>query len=207
MRDKLLNLLKRLGSAALGPVRLWRQGRIRLRRARTDGRGYIKVMFDLTGSEASLPETLAEPPQRLCEWMWAEPVGPGLARLCNSPFYAYGVSFGDTVAFGSERGEFVASRIAVRGGHSTYRLQRAEGLIEEVWSEEWADLQALGCSCEGDGERLVAIDVPPAADAEAVYRLLEEGENIGLWTFEEAHLGHPAAAPPVAARPHHRHQR
>jgi hypothetical protein len=166
----------------------------------------VKVMFDLTGAERSLPETLADPPQGLCEWMWAEPAGPGLYRLANSPFYAYGVSLGDVVTVALREGLPVVTAIAEHGGRTTYRVLRAETLADAVWHEEWADLEALGCVSEGDGDRLVAIDVPVEADVAAVFRLLEEGEALGFWAFEEVFFGHPARTPAVGVL-HGRHHR
>jgi hypothetical protein len=58
-------------------------------------------------------------------------------------------------------------------------------------------LEDLGCTFEGSdaGERrLYSIDVPPEADIEAIYRLLESAEDRGEWEFEEAHFfkGHEA---------------
>src|SRR5205823_3345161 len=127
----------------------------------------------------SLPETLADPPQDLCEWMWAEPAAPGLYRLANTPFYAYGVSLGDVVRVAMREGLPTVEAIAERGGRSTYRLIKSSALADEVWEEEWSEFKALGCSSEGDGDGLVAIDVPAETNIVAVFRLLEEGEAMG----------------------------
>jgi uncharacterized protein DUF4265 len=55
----------------------------------------------------------------------------------------------------------------------------------------WERLQALGCTYEQASSHLLLVDVPPHADIYAVYVLLEEGENAGVWDFEEGHCGHP----------------
>lgn len=188
------------------PAALWRRYKAAAARRRHFRAGYVKVMFDLTGGDRSLNETLADPPQDLSEWMWAEPAGPGLFRLANSPFYAYGVSLGDVVRVASRDGLPTVDAIVERGGRSTYRLIRSEALADEVWNEEWALLDQLGCMHEGDGERLVAIDVPADADVVAVFRLLEEGENLGFWVFEEVWFGHPAIPATVDAKHGHHHR-
>jgi hypothetical protein len=56
------------------------------------------------------------------ETMWAEAVGPGQYRLANSPFYAFGVSFEDTVLARREGTKLVFVETIRRGGHSTYRI-------------------------------------------------------------------------------------
>src|SRR5262249_37228317 len=110
------------------PATLWRRWRAEATRRRHVKAGYVEVVFDLTGGERSLPETLGDPPQDLCEWMWAEPAGAGLFRLSNTPFYAYGVSLGDVVSVSQVDGLPVVDHIAERGGRSTYRLIKAASL-------------------------------------------------------------------------------
>jgi hypothetical protein len=55
-------------------------------------------------------------------------------------------------------------------------------------------LQALGCTYEsgnmdlGSGPVvLYSVDVPPEADVNAVYDLLQDGEARGAWIFAEGH--------------------
>src|SRR5215472_2433431 len=80
--------------------------------------------------------------------------------------------------------------VAIRGGHSTYRLVLPEDATEERFLQDWSPLKKLGCAYERATRRFVAIDVPPAADIYAVYKALEDGENAGRWEFEEGHCGH-----------------
>lgn len=114
--------------------------------------------------------------------------------LDNSPFYAYGVSFGDTIEATKEDGELVFSQVVVRGGHSTYRIKLAAGHDHEFFLNHWSELEKMGCTYEGSSasaERLYAVDIPPGVDVRAVYRLLEQGEESGIWEFEEAHYCEP----------------
>jgi hypothetical protein len=125
------------------------------------------------------------------ESLWAEKLAEDKYRLRNSPFYAYGYSFWDVVAAEEAEGLLKVKQPIIRGGHSTYRVFLAEGLGAE--SQEfiaaWQPLKRLGCSYEGAWKRLLAIDVPPAADISQVYCLLEKGEKAGIWQFEEGYCG------------------
>lgn len=124
------------------------------------------------------------------ESLWVEPVGHHEYRICNVPFYAKGVSYGDVVSARDENGRLVVSGVSARGGHSTYRVFLAEGK-DLKRSDEWPKLEALGCTYERATERLVAIDVPSEVDVFAVYSVLEAGKANGVWDFEEGHCGHP----------------
>lgn len=129
------------------------------------------------------------------ESLWAEKIVEGKFRLDNSPFYIYGYSYNDIVMAREEEGAWVVQGPCLRGGHSTYRIFLSEGL--QVQSPEyktyWRRLERLGCTYEGATKRLIAIDESPSADVSAVYLILEEGENAGIWKFEEGHCGHPVA--------------
>ena len=137
------------------------------------------------------------------ESVWAEPLGDDRYRIRNSPFYAYGFSFLDVVHahLGSDEASFpIVTEAIVRSGHSTYRLAlRAAVHHNEQFQRAWAPLQAAGCTFEASGDRLLAVDVPPGADIFTVYRLLEEGENAGVWDFQEAHCAHDVSRSGPAA--------
>src|SRR5437016_2012352 len=101
------------------------------------------------------------------ETMWAELVSPGQFLLRNVPFYARGVSVEDVVhaRFEGEALTFVG--VAARGGHSTYRLFVDGGIESPAFRLWWKRLETLGCSFE-QGDRLLAVDVPPSADINEV---------------------------------------
>jgi hypothetical protein len=123
------------------------------------------------------------------ERLWAERVSGGRFRLRNSPFFAFGVSNEDVV-FGEMRdGCLYFTSVSVRGGHSTYRLKLAKPGIQEMsFKASWAPLENVGCSFE-EGP-VIAVDVPASADIYNVYKLLDIGEQNGVWEFEEGHCGH-----------------
>lgn len=126
------------------------------------------------------------------ESLWAESLGADRYRLKNSPFYAFGVSCEDIVV-GRAVGEkkwFV--RVAIYGGHSTYRIRLEKlDLNSPIFLRYWAPLQELGCSYEqGD---VLSVDVPPHVDIYRSYDCLLAGEDAGAWEFEEGHCGHQVA--------------
>jgi len=123
------------------------------------------------------------------ETLWAEPVGPGLCRLENSPFFAFGVSFQDVVLARVEADLLVFVQAIERRGHSTYRIIPRAGRNGDV-PERWAKLREFGCTYEEGPNGLLAVDVPPETNIFDVYAALQAGENAGVWGFEEGHCGH-----------------
>lgn len=114
-------------------------------------------------------------------------------KLLNAPFYIYGVSYRDIVVatpLSSGNGyDFV--RVDKHRGHSTYRVIAEPALFSG--SDPWEKLQALGCTYEStccEGQMLYTIDVPAQTNIYYAYRLLELGQQQGIWIFEEAHVGH-----------------
>ena len=124
------------------------------------------------------------------ETMWGEKVAERRYRIRNIPCSVYGISEHDIVFADNFRGRLKFAGVSMRAGHSTYRILKARDLDPAVFSRHWGPLKRLGCSSEGDGARLVAIDVPPHADVHVVRDLLVAGEDAGIWEFEEAHCGH-----------------
>jgi hypothetical protein len=142
--------------------------------------GLSKILFPLNPSDwhGSARETL-----------WAKSLGGGLYELRNVPFYAFDVSYEDVVEAENVAGVLTFKRLSSRSGHSTYRI-----LIEEAASGKfeafWAPIAEHGCTYEAGHPPLRAIDVPPSADVRAVHELLQRGEDAGVWSFEEGHVGH-----------------
>jgi hypothetical protein len=124
------------------------------------------------------------------EGMWATSLGDGRYRLDNIPFFIYDVSYNDLVSAEDVEG-ILTFRLVVRsGGHSTYRVFHRDKAVATpaALDERLAALRALGASTEG-AKRVTAIDVPPDADIDAIYALLEAGEAEDFWGFEEGHFG------------------
>jgi Domain of unknown function (DUF4265) len=133
------------------------------------------------------------------ESLWAKPIaaaqGGDLFEMKNSPFYTRDVSYLDIVRAVPGihvRGLDFAGLIGSRG-HSTYRI-----LVQDDsrgFDEYWQRLSQLGCTYEGGQVRaatLYSVDVPKTTDIHQVRRILEDGHNDGVWTFEEGRVVHPA---------------
>jgi hypothetical protein len=123
------------------------------------------------------------------ETLWAERVGTQRYRIRSVPFYAKGLRYGDIVTtIPGTQGEMV-ERIAIRSGHSTYRLFLAKEVSFEsaMFQQSWKLLEDLGCTMERATERLIAVDVPPSTSIHDAYYLLEKGERDGVWKFEEGY--------------------
>jgi len=148
---------------------------------RVPGGDWTKVTFVLEASDWHDHAT---------ETLWAEPVAGDRFRLRNVPFYAYGVSYDDTViAPQTDEGRLV-QKVSDRGGHSTYRIFVSNTDTLKRFSRHWAPLEALGCTLERATERLFAVDIPPEADINRVYEALAVGEAAEVWDFEEAYVSH-----------------
>jgi hypothetical protein len=129
------------------------------------------------------------------ESLWAARIAEGKYRLENSLFYVYGYSYQDVILAAEKDGNLVVQGPCLRRGHSTYRIFLADGVRVDgpKFKTYWKRLERLGCTYEGAGDRLFSIDVPPSVEIVAVYRILEEGEQAGVWEFEEGHCGHSIA--------------
>ena len=149
--------------------------------------GLIRVAFDLPRE----PENPDWPPSS-AETMWAALVGPFRGVLQNVPFYAKGIAYNDTVEFAvaidSDVVEFV--RVVAHSGHSTYRILILTDQAS-AFEEWWPKLGALGCTYERADEALVGIDMSPAVNVHKAYRVLEHGEKVGIWGFEEGYYYQP----------------
>lgn len=115
------------------------------------------------------------------EDLWAERVERGYL-LRSAPFHAFDLAVEDIVAAREDGAQLVLDRVVERGGGSTYRV-----VIEGSAGDRLDAIEELDVNLErADG--VVALDVPPHADLDAVYDLLADGEEDGVWTFEEAHV-------------------
>lgn len=144
----------------------------------------VKINFDLNSKEW---------PSIKSEGLWAEELDSGEYSIRNSPFYIYGISASDVVYARNIDGALTFAGVAKRGGHSTYRilLKESQSIDSPEFLRVWKPLQDIGCTYELAKSRWLAVDVPMATDIFAAYKLLEQGEAAGVWTFEEAHCGHP----------------
>jgi hypothetical protein len=146
---------------------------------------FVKINFQLG------PEDQAQGVD--AENLWAEPMGDDHFRIRNIPFYVYGVSYKDVVYATEVDGRRRFKEIVSHNGHSTYRVlvNDQAGYESDRFQALWRRLSELGCSYEVAKCRWITIDVPPESDVFAVYGILEQGNDEGVWSFEEAHCGNP----------------
>ena len=109
------------------------------------------------------------------ETLWATPVNQNLYRLENSPFYAYGISWLDTVKTESDADgfQFFVS-VAEKSGHRTVRIlvEKDSTTVPEVL----AQIKTLGCTYEGAFSQLIVIDIPPEVEFQQVVDYLISSE-------------------------------
>jgi len=104
------------------------------------------------------------------ETLWAVPVGLGLYRLDNSPFFTYRISWQDTVrAEPDADGVLSFVDVAEKSGNRTVRVitNGCDTTSEEA--KPFLDgIIDLGCSYEGFQPRLISINVPSEVDLQTV---------------------------------------
>jgi hypothetical protein len=101
------------------------------------------------------------------ETLWATSLGNNLYKLDNSPFFAYNVSWEDTVEAQKKGADGfpVFKRVVEKSGNRTIRIIFDPPVAEGNESRLMLDqLVALGCSYEGANHTYIAITVPPTVD-------------------------------------------
>jgi len=123
------------------------------------------------------------------ESLWCTKVGDNYI-VDNIPFVAKRISLGDTIKAeydDDDKGYYFDEFVEV-SGNSTLRLFfQDEGIIPGVRKQ----LEEFGCESEAFlSRKLIAVNVPKAIDYRPVKEYLENGEQGGLWTYEESCLAH-----------------
>jgi hypothetical protein len=140
---------------------------------------YVKIFFELEQDEDGYPPASVES-------LWALPVGAGLFKLDNIPFFATGVAVDDIISAEEEGGVLRYKEVVRPSAHSTLRvIVYDEAEVAQVRSR----FKEMGCSTElSHIPGLIAIDVPPTVSLEALKPILEEGRAQERWDYEEACL-------------------
>ncbi|MFC8387273.1 MULTISPECIES: DUF4265 domain-containing protein [unclassified Streptomyces] len=141
---------------------------------------YVKVHFRLEIEDDRPPASV--------ESLWAVDQGDGTVRLDNIPWFVRDIACGDIVATEpDEEGVRWAGEVVRRSGNCTIRL-----IVFRDGGSEAARQSVIdafhGLGVHGDGMerfRMVALDVPPAADLAKVQRLLRHGVAEEWWDMEE----------------------
>lgn len=121
------------------------------------------------------------------ETFWAKPLGDDRFQLCNVPFYAYGLNFGDVVvAHKDEEDEdlLVIDHVERPSGHRTFRIMPSDDGDALALSAALEEITELGVGVERANATLLAIDCPPEVDADEIFDRLEDLVEEGLLEFE-----------------------
>ncbi len=152
--------------------------------------GMVKILFEATATSDRGWHDQTES-------MWATPIVTPDApegytyRLENSPWYAFSISFQDDVVAETRTDTFEKdggsvsyrnryfTQVWKHNGHSTYLVSLDQGITteSEQWLAPWQRLKELGCTYEGMNGQLLAIDVEPGNDLDAVEAILEEASS------------------------------
>lgn len=98
------------------------------------------------------------------ETLWAIPLGHDLYKLDNSPFYAYGVSWQDTVLAPIDPQEQVPTfqSVVERSGNRTIRVIFDPPVSAGNTSDQLLQgLVSLGCGYEGANPKYISVNIPP----------------------------------------------
>ena len=138
-----------------------------------------KVVFSLERDESGYDT----------ESVWAELLSDNRFRILNSPFFAFGVSYEDVVEAEPDGEIFRFVRVLHRSGRSTYRviLQGGRTLEGADFVARGQPFRDRGCTYESANDKYIAVDMPPNTDVRFLYQLLQDGEDEGIWVFEEGH--------------------
>ncbi|MFJ3878392.1 DUF4265 domain-containing protein [Streptomyces sp. NPDC090077] len=142
---------------------------------------HVKIHFRMDVDEDGWPPASVES-------LWATDLGDGTVRLDNTPWFVRGVASGDVI--GVERdGEGVrwAGETVRPSQNCTIRLIVLKGDGSAAARQNVLEaFRRLGTTGEGiERYRMVALDVPPGADLPRIHELLEHGEALGWWHWEE----------------------
>lgn len=142
----------------------------------------VKVRFALDRDEDGWPPAESE-------GLWAFPVGDGLFRLDNTPWFARGVAAEDVVeAQAGTDGVPWFVRVRERGGRVVVRvIPSADGPLNGDRQAVLDAFAQLGVNGEGMSSpiSMVALDIGPDAPLARVKSLLASGESDGRWDYEE----------------------
>lgn len=120
------------------------------------------------------------------ESLWALPLGNDLYEIRNSPFHAYGLNWGDIVRATSDDPTLKPEvrEVVTPSGNKTLRVVFIDAVTQDEQDAVLSSLQNLGFSWERANGRLVAIDVHPDSNYQAICDELWELEKNGTLEYE-----------------------
>lgn len=113
----------------------------------------------------------------IVETLWATPLGSDHYKLDNSPFYAYGVSWEDTVfaPYDAQEGFPTYHSVVAKSGNRTIRTIADPPVSPGNAADQLLQtLVALGCSYEGADSRCISVNIPAGVELQQVTLYLIE---------------------------------
>jgi hypothetical protein len=139
---------------------------------------FVKVLVEYLDGESENTERL-----------WAKPLGAGRYEIRSTPWFVYGINWGDVVLCAELATDEVPRVLEVidESGHKTVRvIFNAERTTPDAQQRILATLNDMHAFYERYNDRLVAVDVEPEADYAAVFEFLARCHSDDLLIFEEA---------------------
>ena len=137
--------------------------------------GLVKVLVDLPNHWATGAES-----------MWAKPLGNDEYELRNSPFYAYGLNWGDVVKAVAPEPDLkpIVLDVVRSSGNRTLRIHFQKSIARPEQLKYLDDLAQLGLSYERAGQTLIALDIDKDSDYGAICDNLWALEEQGILEYE-----------------------
>ncbi|WP_042365848.1 DUF4265 domain-containing protein [Streptacidiphilus neutrinimicus] len=121
------------------------------------------------------------------EQLWLKAVNDGSYEVACIPFSVYGLALGDTVLLNEH--DYV-SEIVKAAWHRTLRLLFVPGLppahLRQAAEAIRAEVNAAGLLSEWNGDRFVAVDVPPNTEPARLFAVMEAAVDAGHAFWEWA---------------------
>jgi|SRR5215204_1087771 len=120
------------------------------------------------------------------ESVWAKGLGNDEYELRNTPFYAYGLNWGDVVLTITPDPEQIpqVQKVLRPSGNRTLRIFFAKDMNRESQVEQLDRLKAYGLSYERATETLIALDVDSNSDYDTICNELWNLEQLGILEYE-----------------------
>ena len=155
-------------------------------------------MSDEQSLEKVAVEFVDETGEPTVETVWAASVGDDLYEIRNSPWFAYRLNWGDVVRTQPADGPARVAEVVRRSGHRTLRVYFNRASMNRGRQDlVMVELNRQNAYVERASEGLVAVDVEPEADYDAVIRYLGRLQDNERLIFEEAWRGDQEGFGPV----------
>ena len=107
----------------------------------------------------------------------------GACTVVGVPVFTNGIAVDDIVSVVQTEDDdrWWVTSVMLASGHGTVRVvPHGHTSFDQIVAE----LEAVGCAAHGTDFGVVAVDVPPEADAEALGEVLAAGRASGRWEFD-----------------------